>query len=62
MVNSSDCREHARQCRELALTVNPQMRADLLRTAEMWERLADDQEDRAHKEEIKAYIKKWDAG
>ena len=58
-MKNSDCRKHAIQCRELASTLAPDMRAELLATADMWDRLADDQESNARKDEIEAYIKTW---
>jgi hypothetical protein len=62
MMTISECRDHAMQCRELARTVSPRIRDELLRTAEMWARLADDQEAHQRKEDIKAYIKTWASG
>ena len=59
MMNIADCREHANHCREMARNAKPQLRADLLATANLWDQLADDQDSYLRKEEIRAYIKIW---
>jgi hypothetical protein len=59
MTAMSESRKHAKQCRELASTVAPEIRAELLTTADMWDRLAVDQEVQSGKETIRAYIEKW---